>query len=51
MKAVVKEKAAPGARLMDIDEPELRPWDVMIKVKAAAICGTDIHIMEWTPYA
>ena len=51
MKAVVKEKAAPGAKLIDIDQPELRPGDVMIKVKAAAICGTDIHIMDWTPYA
>jgi len=51
MKAVVKEKAAPGAKLMDVDVPEPGPRDVLIKVKAAAICGTDIHIMEWTPYA
>ncbi|TET48715.1 MAG: L-threonine 3-dehydrogenase, partial [Dehalococcoidia bacterium] len=51
MKAVVKEKAAPGARLMDVDVPEPGPRDVLIKVKAAAICGTDIHIMEWTPFA
>ncbi len=51
MKAVVKEKAAPGARLMDVDVPEPGPRDVLIKVKVAAICGTDIHIMEWTPFA
>ncbi|MBA7631339.1 L-threonine 3-dehydrogenase [subsurface metagenome] len=51
MKAVVKEKAAPGARLMDVDVPAPGPRDVLIKVKAAAICGTDIHIMEWTPFA
>ena len=51
MKAVVKTEAAPGAKLMDVAVPEPGPRDVLIKVKAAAICGTDIHIMEWTPYA
>jgi threonine 3-dehydrogenase len=51
MKAVMKEKAAPGAKLVDVDIPEAGPRDVLIKVKAAAICGTDIHIMEWTPFA
>jgi threonine 3-dehydrogenase len=51
MKAVVKEKAAPGARYMDVDVPEPGPKDVLIKVKATAICGTDIHIMEWTKFA
>lgn len=51
MKAVVKTEAAPGAKFMDVDVPEPGPRDVLIKVKAAAICGTDIHIMEWTPYA
>ncbi len=51
MKAVVKTEAAPGAKLMDVDVPVPGPRDVLIKVKAAAICGTDIHIMEWTPFA
>jgi len=51
MKAVVKTEAGPGAKFMDMDTPEPGPRDVLIKVKAVAICGTDIHIMEWTPYA
>ena len=51
MKAVMKMGKAPGAELRDIDVPEIGPKDVLIKVKAAAICGTDIHIYEWTPYA
>ncbi|MFC1915770.1 L-threonine 3-dehydrogenase [Chloroflexota bacterium] len=51
MKAVVKTEAAPGAKFMDVDVPELGPKDVLIRVKAAAICGTDIHIYGWTPYA
>ena len=51
MKAVVKTEAAPGAKFMDVDVPEPGPRDVLLKVKATAICGTDIHIMEWTPFA
>jgi len=51
MKALIKTDRAPGAKLMDIDVPAIGPKDVLIKVKAAAICGTDIHIYEWTPYA
>jgi threonine 3-dehydrogenase len=51
MKAVVKTKAAPGAEFLDVDVPEPGPRDVLIKIKAVAICGTHIHIQEWTPYA
>jgi threonine 3-dehydrogenase len=51
MKAIMKERAAPGARLLDIEIPEVGPRDTLIRVKAVAICGTDIHIMEWTPFA
>ena len=51
MKAVVKTEAAPGAKFMDVDVPEPGPRDVLIRVKAAAICGTDIHIYDWTPFA
>jgi threonine 3-dehydrogenase len=51
MKAIMKTKAAPGAELVDVDIPKVGPRDVLIKVKAAAICGTDIHIYDWTPFA
>lgn len=51
MKAVVKTEAAPGAKFMDADVPEPGPKDVLLEIKAAAICGSDIHIMEWTPFA
>ena len=51
MKAVMKKEKAPGAELVDVKVPEPGPKDVLIKVKAAAICGTDIHIYDWTPYA
>ncbi len=51
MKAIVKNTAAPGADYMDVDVPAIGPKDLLIKVKAAAICGTDIHIYDWTPFA
>jgi threonine 3-dehydrogenase len=51
MKALMKIDSAPGAELVDIDIPEIGPKDVLVKVKAAAICGTDVHIYDWTPYA
>ena len=51
MKAIMKRKAAPGAELVDVDVPAIGPKDVLIQVKAAAICGTDIHIYDWTPFA
>jgi len=44
-------EAAPGAEIRNIDVPEPGPKDVLIKIKAAAICGTDIHIYEWSPFA
>lgn len=51
MKAVVKEKEGVGASLKDVPRPEIKPDDVLVKVKTAAICGTDIHIYNWTQYA
>jgi len=34
---------------MDIDVPEPSPDEVLIKVEAVGICGSDVHIFEWTP--
>ena len=51
MKAIMKKTAAPGAELVDVDVPSIGPKDVLIEVKTAAICGTDIHIYDWTKFA
>ncbi|MEZ4614023.1 MAG: alcohol dehydrogenase catalytic domain-containing protein [Caldilineaceae bacterium] len=45
MKGVAK--LAPGdgnVGLIDVPVPEIRPGHVIIEVKAAGVCGTDIHI-------
>jgi L-iditol 2-dehydrogenase len=45
MKALVKKSAGIGnVELMEVPEPEPKSTEVKIEVKAAAICGTDIHI-------
>jgi len=51
MRAVMKMRPAPGAELTEVDVPEPGPRDLLVKVRAVAICGTDIHINEWTDYA
>ncbi len=51
MLAVVKEKKAPGVMLKEIPRPKPEKDEVLVKVKAASICGTDISIYDWTPWA
>ena len=51
MKALVKEKAAPGISMQEVPIPKLGPNDVLIRVKKTAICGTDMHIYKWDEWA
>ena len=52
MKAAVKFKPAPGStELKRVPVPTLRADEVLIRVKVASICGTDIHIYDWNPWA
>lgn len=51
MKAIVKDKAGPGLTLKQTPVPPIGPKDVLIKVRAASICGTDLHIFHWDPWA
>ena len=45
MKAVVVE-APHHVEVRDIPEPVARPKDVIVRVGACGICGTDIHIID-----
>ena len=51
MLAVVKQKAAPGAEIREVKVPGFGRNDVLVKVKVASICGTDLHIYEWDRWA
>ncbi|SDN30281.1 L-threonine 3-dehydrogenase [Alkalicoccus daliensis] len=51
MKAVVKSKKAKGAELQEVPVPECGAQEVLIKVKATSICGTDVHIYAWDEWS
>lgn len=51
MLAVVKEKAAPGVSIKKIPVPKPQKDEVLIKVLYSSICGTDIGIYDWIPWA
>ena len=51
MRALVKTKAGPGLTLIDVPEPEIGINDVLIRVHKTGICGTDLHIESWDPWA
>ena len=51
MLAVVKAEAAPGAEVREVKIPTFGRTDVLVKVKVASICGTDLHIYEWDRWA
>jgi len=49
MKALMKLKKGEGnIEIQDVPEPKAGPNEVKIEVKAAGICGTDIHIYHDT---
>lgn len=47
MKALVKTRPAQGAELREAPTPAPGPHDVLVYVRAASICGTDLHIYRW----
>jgi len=51
MRAIVKPSPGPGLEMVDVPIPTPGPADVLIQVKATSICGTDLHIRDWDPWA
>ncbi len=51
MDALVKTEAGPGLTLMKMPIPTAGPGEVLIKIHKTAICGTDVHIYNWDPWA
>ena len=50
MKALRKTRAAAGLELAAVPIPELTsPDEVLVRVTAAGICGSDLHVDDWTP--
>ena len=51
MKALRKTRPERGAEIVEMPVPAVGPNDVLLRVKTAAICGTDIHIYGWNEWA
>ncbi|MCM3594220.1 L-threonine 3-dehydrogenase [Metabacillus idriensis] len=51
MKAIVKHHRGFGAELQIVDIPQINENEVLIKVKATSICGTDVHIYTWDAWS
>ncbi len=51
MKAVIKGHAGPGLEMREVPIPTIQPDEVLVKVRAASICGTDLHIYNWDAWS
>jgi threonine 3-dehydrogenase len=51
MRALVKTLAQPGLTRTTWPDPTPGPYDVVIRVKATSLCGTDAHIYNWDEWA
>ncbi|MGC9291745.1 MAG: L-threonine 3-dehydrogenase [Acidobacteriaceae bacterium] len=51
MLALVKSEARPGMDVREVPVPTFGPTEVLVKVDAASVCGTDLHIYDWDAWA
>jgi threonine 3-dehydrogenase len=51
MRALRKTGPVPGAELVEVPVPEPGPGEILLKVDAASVCGTDQHIYLWNEWA
>ncbi len=51
MRALVKADPAPGASIREVPVPQPGPGELLLRVEAASLCGTDLHIYRWDDWA
>jgi threonine 3-dehydrogenase len=51
MRALVKASPVAGAELRDVPVPVPGDGELLIRVEAASLCGTDLHIYRWDDWA
>ena len=51
MLALVKTAPGPGLELREVPRPQVGINDVLVRVRKTGICGTDLHIEGWDPWA
>lgn len=51
MKAISKVRPEPGVEIVEVDEPKIKSGHVKLRLEAASVCGTDLHIYQWDPWS
>ncbi len=51
MQAVVKTHRGPGGEVQTVPDPTPSDDEVLVRVRASSICGTDVHIWKWNEWA
>src|ERR687896_543634 len=51
MRAVRKRESEPGLVLDEVPVPTPGPDEVLVRIEAASICGTDLHISRWDQWS
>jgi threonine 3-dehydrogenase len=49
--AILKPTPAPGFAIGDVPMPSPSAGQVLLLVLAASVCGTDVHLYDWNPWA
>lgn len=51
VQAVIKARPAPGFEIEEVAGRQPGAGEVLLRVAAASICGTDVHLYDWNPWA
>ena len=51
MQAVVKTRRGPGGEVVQVPEPTPHDGEVLVRILASSVCGTDVHIWQWNEWA
>jgi threonine 3-dehydrogenase len=51
VRAIAKTRPAPGVEIIDVPEPQVSPGTVKVRLEAASVCGTDLHIYAWDAWS
>ena len=51
MHAVVKTHRGPGGEVREVPDPTPGEGEVLVRVLASSVCGTDVHLWQWNEWA
>lgn len=51
MRAIAKARPEPGVEIIEVAERSPGPGEVKLRLEAASVCGTDLHIWKWDAWS